>query len=324
MNTTTQLTERYIYAVTRSLPEGQRADIEKELRASIVDAIEPRIEAGEDPAAAERATLTELGDPMRLASGYADRPTWLIGPRYYFDWLRLVRVLFALILPITFVAVFIVGFTQGGVGQAFGSAFSVSITAAVHLAFWPTLIFAILERTGDTREYKTWSLDSLPQLPDTARGRGYGLREFIPAVVFLLFFAGALVWQQFFSVFTDGSGRPIPLLNPELWSFWLPYALGIIALELVFAVGLYAAKRWTWPMAILNVLLNLAFAIPAVWLLLTHQLWNVEYFAQFGWVDVAANWIDPASAVAVVLVAGGDIVDGFVRTVRANRVGKRA
>jgi len=43
MNTTTQLTERYIYAVTRSLPEGQRADIEKELRASIVDATRHRL-----------------------------------------------------------------------------------------------------------------------------------------------------------------------------------------------------------------------------------------------------------------------------------------
>src|SRR5690606_7305232 len=77
------LTDRYVYAVIRSLPESQRADIERELRASIADAIETRIEAGEAPEAAERATLTELGDPMRLAGEYADRPSWLIGPKYF-------------------------------------------------------------------------------------------------------------------------------------------------------------------------------------------------------------------------------------------------
>ncbi len=182
MSTTTNdkddLVDRYVYAVTRSLPESQRADIEKELRASIADAIEARIEAGEKPAAAEKAALNDLGDPMRLASEYADRPMWLIGPKYYFDWIRLLKLLFAIVLPIVFAVFFIIGFIQGGVGQAFGGAFSIIFTVAVHLAFWPTAIFALVERygkpnrSGTRNELPDWSIDLLPELPDTQAAPG--------------------------------------------------------------------------------------------------------------------------------------------------------
>ena len=81
--TTTTLTDRYVDAILRRLPERQRPDIEQELRASIADAVDDRLEAGADPAEAETAVLTELGDPARLAAGYADRPLHLIGPELY-------------------------------------------------------------------------------------------------------------------------------------------------------------------------------------------------------------------------------------------------
>ena len=57
------LTDRYIDATVRSVPERQRADLSAELRSSIADQIEARVEGGADPAEAERAVLTALGDP---------------------------------------------------------------------------------------------------------------------------------------------------------------------------------------------------------------------------------------------------------------------
>src|SRR4051794_17665934 len=47
------LTDRYVAATLRSLPERQRPEIERELRASIADAVEDRIEGGTKPKAAE-------------------------------------------------------------------------------------------------------------------------------------------------------------------------------------------------------------------------------------------------------------------------------
>ena len=63
MTTTNSLTDRYVDATLRRAARGQRPDIEKELRASIADAVDDRVEAGTDPAEAEVAVLTELGDP---------------------------------------------------------------------------------------------------------------------------------------------------------------------------------------------------------------------------------------------------------------------
>lgn len=323
---TATLTDRYVYAVTRSLPESQRADIDKELRASIADAVDARVEAGEHPAEAERTTLTELGDPGKLAGEYAGRPNWLVGPKYYSYWVSLLKLLAATVLPVVFIVLFVIGFIEGGIGQAFGSATWVTLTVAVHLGFWVTLFFAIAERSKDTKttdaldSSMVWTLDSLPQVPEYRTGSPTKrLGELIPQVVFLLFFGGAIIWQQFNSVFTDPEGNPIPVLNPQLWSFWLPVLLVITALELLFAVALYAIGRWNWALAIVNIVLNLASGITLVWLLVTHQLLNLPFFEEFGWASTVTNLVDPIAAGAVALIAIWDSIDGILKAARANK-----
>ena len=80
MNAT--LTDRYVTATVRDLPDKQRAEVVRELRTTIADQIDARPEAGRPISPeAERAVLTELGDPVRLAAGYSGRPLYLIGPR---------------------------------------------------------------------------------------------------------------------------------------------------------------------------------------------------------------------------------------------------
>ncbi len=51
----TSLTERYLAVALRGIPQRQRADVEGELRSSIDDAVEDRVGAGEDRAAAEKS-----------------------------------------------------------------------------------------------------------------------------------------------------------------------------------------------------------------------------------------------------------------------------
>ena len=322
---TTELTERYVWAVVRSLPEDQRDEVGRELRASIEDAVETRLEAGESQKDAEVNALQELGDPSRLAGQYADRPAWLIGPKYYYDWMRLLKILFAIVLPITFVALFIINFIAGGVGQAFGGAFSVTFSVAVHLAFWPTAIFALIERYGKGDEIPHWTVDYLPQLPDEQKraGKGVGqtspIGELIGTVVFLGFFAGAVIWQQFNSVFEDAAGNPIPVLDPALWSFWLPFTLVMIALELLFAVALYAVRGWNWALAIVHIPLTLVGTIPAIWLFVTHQVWNDAFIEKLGWSAETMVVADNITAGVLALTALWSLADGIVKAARAKR-----
>ena len=96
----TQLTERYLAAAMRGIPEGQRTDVERELRSSIADALEDRVSAGEDRAAAEKAVLEGLGDPVRLAAGISGRPLYLIGPDLFIEYRQLLVLLLSIVMPI--------------------------------------------------------------------------------------------------------------------------------------------------------------------------------------------------------------------------------
>ncbi|MBS1674810.1 MAG: hypothetical protein JSS74_12710, partial [Actinobacteria bacterium] len=147
MDTDTSLTERYVAAVARSVPAADRDEAGAELRAAIADEVDARIAAGERPDAAEYAAVAELGDPIAYAASLSGRPLVLIGPRYYAAWLRLLRLLLATVVPAAAViAGFVRAVTGGDIGAVFGAIVPTVITTGVHVAFWTTLVFVVLER----------------------------------------------------------------------------------------------------------------------------------------------------------------------------------
>jgi hypothetical protein len=312
----TTLTDRYVWAATRGVPEAQRAELERELRERIGDASDALIDAGRSPGDAEVAALTELGDPAALAASYVDRPLQLIGPRYFLTWWRLLKLLLAVVVPIATAGILLAKLLSGAsVGEAIGEAIATGFSVAVNLGFWTTLVFAIIERSPSTVPVSTWTPQHLPEVPDTARSHRLG--DLIASAVFLVLFAGAIVWQQFFSVFTDAAGQPIPLLDPSLWTFWLPYFLGLLALELLFAVAVYA-WGWNWWLAAFNLVLNVAFTVPALWLFTTGQLFNEAYLEAAGWPWGEAGEIIVTIIVTVVVAAAvWDVIDGVIKAARA-------
>lgn len=331
MNTSTAtLTERYIHAATRGVPEKSRADLGTELSASIADAIDARVEAGETRDAAERAVLTEMGDPDRLAADYSDRPAFLIGPRYYFEWRRLVKILLAIVLPL---AAFGIGVGQllsgAGFGEAVASVVVALFTIALHLIFWPTLVFAILERNGGPSLPETssataagpwapWTLDRLPEI----REKGLGTAELVTSLVGIALAIGAVLWDQLIGfVFVDGNG--IPLIDPALWALWIPVLMVVLIGEAVFAVVLYRTGRWTVPLAVANTLLALLFAVPVVWLSTHDALFDPAFFDATAGAEAA----EVGSVVGIVIgciiaaIALWDIADGWIKTARGRRDG---
>ena len=317
--TTPSLTERYVHAATRTAPEAQRDELARELRERIGDAIDARLAAGDGSSAgdAEVAALTELGDPERLAAGYLDRPLQLIGPRYYLDWLRLLKLLAAIVVPIATGAVILARLISGGTaGEAIVDGLSTGLAVAVHLAFWVTLVFAIIERTSRTAPLATWTPAHLPELPAP---RQVGLGDLIASIVFLVLFVVALVWQHFTVQFPGSETTPV--LNPELWSFWLPYLIGVAAVEVVFVSFLYRNGHWNFGFAAVNVVLNAAFAIPVIWLAATGQLLNPGFFELVGWPEGD----DPGGIVSTVVISGAvliaawDSIDGILKAWRARR-----
>jgi hypothetical protein len=194
-----QLRERYVAAVLRSIPDDKRADVDTELRGAIDDAVEARVDQGEDLGAVEVAVLTELGDPDRLAADYADRPLWVIGPTFYLPWLRLTKTLLKIIPPVVGVPVAVAGYlTDGGLLAAFFGGLGAAIFAALSVMFWTTLGFIIAERSGEVSKKeiepftRKWTPDRLPTVPD----RQVGYAETIGSLVVLAFLTVVIFAQR--------------------------------------------------------------------------------------------------------------------------------
>lgn len=274
MTAATTLTERYISATIRSLPPETQEDVRAELAASIADAVESRIEMGEDPQTAERDALTALGDPGVLAAGYADRPLHLIGPRYYLTWWRLLKLLLA-IVPVCVLGAVALGQTiaSAPVGEIISSSILAAGGSILHICFWTTLVFVVLERSGTDTGVK-WDVDQLPEAADDGAGRN----ELIASLVFLGLSVGALLWDRLRG-FVVVDGAALPILDPGLWPWGIGALLLLIVAEAVFAVVLYRRRGWTVALAAVNTVLALAFLAWAMTLLFTGQLVNPDFLA---------------------------------------------
>src|SRR5699024_4392832 len=246
------LTDRYIDATARSLPAGAQGDVREELRASIADAVEARLEQGEDPRSAERAVLTELGDPAVLAAGYADRPLQLIGPKYYMHWWRLLKRMLVVIPPIVFVVVIIAQLiASDNIGTVISEAVVVTLSTILHVCFWVTLAFAVMERTGADAGL-SWDIDQLPEPRDNRAGWS----DMIGSLVFIGLMIFGILWDQLFGLMYVDEGR-LPILNPELWPWAMTGLFVLLGLEALFAVGLYLRGGWNVSMAVVNTILAL-------------------------------------------------------------------
>lgn len=314
------LTDRYVFAALRSIPEAQREDIERELRGSITDDVEARVGSGQPPAEAETEVLTELGDPARLAARYTGRPLYLIGPDLFLDWWRLLKLLLVIVVPIAFVGSIVVRMAvdPGDPAGAFGAAIGTALSVLVHLGFWVTLVFAVIQYNGARRKdlgLGPWTPASLPALPRKAQ---VTLGDTIASVVLIAFFIGLLLWQKVGSVmYLDG--EPVLVLQESLWSFWLPYVIILLVAEAAFAVVLYVARHWTYAFAAMNTVLALLFMVPVLWLLATDQVFDWAFLANVDWGADASDWIAGITAAAVLVVGLWDIGDGFLKAWKASR-----
>ncbi len=324
----TSLTERYLAEALRGIPERQRVDVERELRSSIGDAIDDRTTAGEEPAAAERAVLEGLGDPTRLAAGITGRPMYLIGPDLFPNYRRLLTLLLGIIVPITGITIGVIELFSGGtIGTAIVEGGGVAITVAVHLGFWVTLAFALVERADAARQSTEqarsalgrWTLDNLPPLHADRIGLGETVTDLVTNLIgigFLLVVSG-LTWTD------PATGQQISIVEPSLVNFWLPF-LAVVLFALVgFRVVLHLVGHWTIALAVSHLVIELFFAIPIVWLALNGMLINPAFAAAVGYPPLAEGEgpVMIIVAVSVVLITGWEIIDGFRRALRWNKSG---
>ncbi|MEV5826625.1 hypothetical protein AB0L25_13700 [Spirillospora sp. NPDC052242] len=308
------LTGRYVQEVVRRVPADQRDDIAGELRATIADAVDARDEP--DRAAAERAVLTEMGDPIRLAARYADRPLTLIGPGLYPTYVRVLTVLLGAALPAVTIAMMVLDVLDGaGIGAAIGTGVGTVITVGAQMVAWLTLVFAAVERFGARSLPRTWTPDDLsaPRRPDD------GGRAAIAVVVWDALLLGLIVWQRTAEPYR-ADGERMQVLAPDLWSGWMwPIVAGLVALIAVNLVRV-ARRGWTVPLAAWHAAAQALVTLPLAWVVYRQDILNPEFLAAVNGDD----WTTPDSfytAVTLIVLAIGasDAFGAFRKAIRGDK-----
>ncbi|HKX23751.1 MAG TPA: hypothetical protein VJM46_00795 [Candidatus Saccharimonadales bacterium] len=298
------LPQRYAYAVARNLPEAQRDEVSRELQATIEDMAADRAKNGKPTEADYKAVLKELGNPDHLSHKYTASKRYLIGPRFYDAYLRLLKLLLSIVPGIVAAVMLAVGFAEGGqpVMATIVEAIGAGIMAGVQVAFWVTLVFAILERAGIKPEELegAWTPEQLPQVPKNTK-RQISVAEGVSGAVLLGLF---MAWVALSPIIHLKDGAP--LLNPELWNFWMPVFFVLTGLTLVQEAAQAKIGNWTTTLVVTNALLSVASLVFLVALLSTQQVINPAYVEAWGWnksegFDEAMRW---TGAIAVASTIG--------------------
>ncbi len=270
---TGSLVDRYVAETLRRLPEKQRPEIERELRAAIADDVDARVELGATPPDAEFAALESLGDPFRLAAGYADRPLTLVGAELYPAYVRTLTVVSWAVLPCVVLVGVVISVARGtGVwGSIFGP-LGLAVQVAVYQSFAITLLFVLIERvsggtSAQTRAALRWTPDRLP--PETRVTEAAGWGDFLTTIVGGMVLVALLVIDRFAPIVTGPGGARVPVLDPRLWSGWIPLFLGLLVLAAVLAFVRFRVGRRTLGIAIAGTVLDLATAAALIAMVLT-------------------------------------------------------
>jgi hypothetical protein len=311
----TSLVDRYVFTAVRRVPEGQRAEIGRELHASIEDAIEARMEAGATRDEAVDAALRDLGNPASLADHYAGRRNYLIGPELYPGWRLMLKLLLTTVLPIVVVVAVVAQFVEDP-SKAVGEGFSTLFAVGVNLIFWVTLVFALIERAGlrdlptaelvGIRVNRSWTPADLPGYEPRAMTLGQLATELSWLTVLIT----ALVLQQF--TFTDQ-----PLLDPAGWHVWWPLLIVAFLLRGVFYTVIYRQATWTRAAVLGNTAAALLWAVPTIWLLAVGRFFNPA-FQGLSHPDVK-HWVTVSAIAAIALVTVWDAVEATRRASAARR-----
>ncbi len=249
--------ERYVYDVARRLPEKEREDVKKELRANIYDMLPEG--ASEEQI---KKVLYELGSPASLAEKYRQKPRYLISPAYYDEYVSVLKW----VLPLVGVLVMVIGFAIGAFdavkadasnyamifAEVLSKGISMGISAAFQVLIWTTLGFVIAERSGEKTEKSgapSWKIEDLPEVPQDEKTRiplSESIAQLIVISVFsvlaLLFCAGKL---PFAMAFSNGGYHFYSIFRESFLALLVPVILVSLAFGVIESIAKIRDRRWT-------------------------------------------------------------------------------
>ncbi|GLC78197.1 hypothetical protein [Lacrimispora brassicae] len=275
--------ERYVYDVTRRLPEKERDEISKELTANIYDMLPDDADENEI-----KSVLYKLGAPAFLAGKYRKNPQYLISPGIYDDYVRLLKWMLPLAGVIGMVIGIITGSTDAikdsmiNISKVLSKGISAGLSAAFQALAWTTIGFVIAERTGDkSQESTSWKVEDLPEILPKSKypiSLSDSIAELVLTVVFMvvaiLVCSGAV---PIAFMIRHGNTQIRTLFSPGFLESCIPPII-IMAL---FGVGECIIKikdrRWSIPVCCTVVLSNIVSVSALIYLVSRPDILSEEF-----------------------------------------------
>lgn len=284
------LIERYIYAVTKRLPNKMKDDVSKELHSLIDDMLLERCGDITPTEKDIKVVLTELGTPNELYNKYnPDGDKCFIGAPYYSTYIFVLKIVLlsaglgifivsilnaltnAFSAPVADMSVATTNFFINFVKEIFTEIPSV-LTAAFTIV---TVLFAFFYNKGIKID-STNDLDDLPTVPKNKAkiSKADSIVGIIFSVVFLCVFLFA---PQVICVFSTKPFTMTPIFNTEtihsLWYVFVMFTVLGIGREIVKLIE----GRYNIKVMVTTIITNVASGILTVWWLLQDNIMNPEF-----------------------------------------------
>ena len=281
--------ERYVFDVARRLPEKEREEVKKELRANIYDMLPEG--ASEEQI---KKVLYELGSPASLAGKYRQNPRYLISPAYYEDYVNVLKW----VLPLVGVLVMVIGFATSAFdavkagstnyiyvfGGMMSKGISMGISAAFQALVWTTVGFVIAERSGQRAELSgkhSWRIEDLPEVhknEQTHLSLSESIAELVVMSVFtvigLLFCTGRL---PFAMVVSEGGMHFTTIFSESFLTLCIPMILITFVLGVFVGIAKIKDRRWSPLVCVAVVAKSLAGMAMSLYLLNQPSMFSTEF-----------------------------------------------
>ncbi len=281
--------ERYLYEVTRRLPEKQRVDIREELETLIEDMLEERSEQLGSKDEKITDVLTELGDPALMAQKYRGENEYLIGGEYYHQYCYLLKIILICTGVGIFIANLISAFVHGSAAEGrfdliTDDFFQMSGIPSVLLQVfaWVTILFIFIEKKNIKINFKEkWEVSDLPQIP--YKKEVIKKSEAITGIAFGTFACVLVLFSpQLLGVWVKEYDRmvSIPFFNMDIWPSVLPLFLICIVSGMIKDIMRLIIGRYNEAILLVTMIADVVSFSMIVVLLKVFPIWNPTFIRQ--------------------------------------------
>ena len=281
-----ELQERYIAAGLKHIPLAEKEEVEKAMRRIIAERLQERGDPSEET---EREVLRGLGSPRLLAEKQLKEPPHLIGPELYGTYMLIVKIVMTVAVIGTLIGNTVDFIVNGEtILRYIAQSFAAAIGVAIGAFGWVTLVFAIMEKTAKqkilTEIQEDWSLADLPEkeVPQKPFNKVGVIIGIIFTVLFIILVNQYSQLLGFYYTLDGSIQEMIPMLNQEVFRSYLPYINGMLVLQLLFSASKLVFRKWTYPVATANLILNVLSFVLLWFILQDTAILNPELVTKIG------------------------------------------